>query len=121
MENCKGRACALRHGAFVMTLLVLLGLGGIGYPSGVAVAGDPRKGEKLFVRHCALCHGNRSRSVMLGIPDFSWRGIGNDGRMLTDQKLLARIRFGGRGCPAFQGILSGREILDVITHLRTLR
>jgi mono/diheme cytochrome c family protein len=54
---------------------------------------------------------------MPGVPDFS-RG---ERMMQSDLSLLAVIRKGKGAMPAYQGMLSDDDILNVIAHLRTLR
>jgi cytochrome c6 len=82
----------------------------------VAQAGDINKGRQLYGSHCAICHGPTGRSTMAGAPNFD-RG---EGLLRPDSDLLASIRSGKNACPAFRGILSDREILDVVAFLRTL-
>lgn len=82
----------------------------------VAQAADVNKGRQLFGTHCAACHGQTGRSVMIGAPNFN-RG---EALMRPDSTLLTTIRAGKNACPAFRGILSDRDILDVIAFLRTL-
>jgi cytochrome c6 len=82
----------------------------------VAQAGDVNKGRQLYGKYCAVCHGPTGRSTMAGAPNFD-RG---EGLMRPDSDLLASIRSGKNACPAFRGILSDREILDVVAFLRTL-
>jgi cytochrome c6 len=81
-----------------------------------AQAGDVSKGRQLYGKYCAVCHGQTGRSTMAGAPNFD-RG---EGLMRPDSDLLASIRSGKNACPAFRGILTDREILDVVAFLRTL-
>ena len=82
-----------------------------------APAADIIKGGQAYAVHCASCHGPRGVSVMPGAPNFA-RG---ERLMQADFGLLAAIRNGRNAMPAYVGILSDREILDVIAYLRTLR
>jgi cytochrome c6 len=91
--------------------LVLLGL------TVNAQAADPRRGAKVYSERCANCHGNRGVPNMPGVPDFSR----NERLMQSDLVLVKSISIGKGMMPAFQGILSENDILDVITYLRTLR
>ena len=54
---------------------------------------------------------------MPGVPDFR-RG---EGLFRSDDDLLQFIRNGSGMMPAYRGLLSDRDILDVISYLRTLR
>lgn len=103
----------------VAMLSIFVGMG-MAVPKGL-LAGSPFDGEKVFTRYCRSCHGSKGGGVLPGAPDFSWRGLGNNGLTLPDPELANRIQSGGRSCPTFGGILSRLEILDVITYLRTLR
>jgi cytochrome c6 len=84
---------------------------------GNAHAADPRKGAGIYRQHCADCHGNRGVPNMPGVPDFSR----NERLMQSDLVLVKTISIGKGMMPAFQGILSENDILDVIAYLRTLQ
>jgi len=79
-------------------------------------AADTFKGQKIYATNCAICHGQAGRSVMPGAPNLN-RG---EGVMKPDFTLLAAIRSGKNAMPAFQGILTDRDIMDVIAYVRTL-
>lgn len=79
-------------------------------------AADTFKGRQLYSSNCAVCHGQNGRSMMPSAPNFD-RG---EGVMKPDFALLASIRSGKNAMPAFQGILSDRDIMDVIAYVRTL-
>ena len=83
----------------------------------VAWAADPQKGSKLYTKNCKNCHGANGMGQMPGLPDFR-RG---DGLLRSDNDLLQFIRNGSGMMPAYRGLLSDRDILDVISYLRTLR
>ena len=84
--------------------------------SGAAYAANTQNGQRLYVSHCAICHGQSGRSTMAGAPNFD-RG---EGMLRSDASLLSAIRAGKNANPAFQGLLKDQEILDVIAYLRTL-
>lgn len=86
-----------------------------GYSSDVYAA-DSIKGQRLYDMHCAVCHGPGGRATLPGAPSFQ-RG---EGILKPDFTLLASIRAGRNAMPAFQGILTDRDILDVIAYVRTL-
>ena len=84
---------------------------------GAAQGADTNKGRQLYTANCAICHGPTGRSVMPGAPNFD-----HAERLLQpDFTLLATIRAGKNVMPAFQGILTDRDIMDVIAYIRTLR
>jgi cytochrome c6 len=84
--------------------------------SGALHAADTFKGRQLYTANCSVCHGANGRTVIPGAPNLD-RG---DGMMRPDFTLLAAIRSGKNAMPAFQGILTDRDIMDVIAYMRTL-
>jgi len=80
-------------------------------------AADPQQGGKLYAKNCKNCHGASGIAQMPGLPDFS-RG---QGLLSSDNDLLQFIRNGRGMMPAYRGLLSDRDILDVIAYVRTLR
>lgn len=80
-------------------------------------AADVSRGADLYRQHCTTCHGPAGRPVLPGAPDFSRPTA----LLKSDLELMARIRSGRGGMPAYQGQLRDREILDIVAHLRTLR
>lgn len=89
---------------------ILLALG-----SGASHAADPAKGGALYSMHCASCHGASGTSVMPGTPNFKQGGA----MLRPDSFLLNIIKKGKNASPAYEGILSDRDILDVIAYMRT--
>lgn len=83
----------------------------------VAHAADVIKGQQIYRRHCASCHGQNGISAMPTAPSFA-RG---EGLMRPDAALTASIRSGRGNMPAYFGILSDREILDVVAYMRSFR
>ena len=84
--------------------------------SGALHAADTFKGRQLYTTNCVTCHGATGKSVIPGAPSLD-RG---DGMMRPDFTLLAAIRSGKNAMPAFQGIMTDRDIMDVIAYMRTL-
>jgi cytochrome c6 len=82
-----------------------------------AWAADPQKGGRLYTKNCKDCHGADGVAQMPGVPEFR-RG---EGLLRSDDDLLQFIRNGSGMMPAYRGLLSDRDILDVIAYLRTLR
>ena len=79
-------------------------------------AADSIKGRQLYTANCAICHGATGRSAMPGAPNLDR----SDALMRPDFTLLAAIRAGKNAMPAFRGIMSDRDIMDVIAFMRTL-
>jgi cytochrome c6 len=86
------------------------------FSSCLSHAADTIKGAEVYAKHCAACHGISGVSVMLGAPDFAQ----NEGLMSPDGALLISIQSGKAAMPAYRGILSDQDILNVIAYLRTL-
>lgn len=97
-------------------LLTLTGLSLLHVPA--ASAADMRNGGQIYSMHCVGCHGANGRSsVMPEAPNFA-RG---ERLMQSDVALLTSMRIGRGAMPGYAGILTDREILDVVSFLRTLR
>ena len=88
----------------------------LGLVPGNSRAGDTIKGGELYAVHCASCHGSSGISVMPNAPSFAQ----SDSLFQPDLMLLTSIKNGKNAMPAYQGILSDQDILDVIVYLRTL-
>ena len=118
-KGCAKRGVQLIRGAAALRFLggaVLAGL-----MTFIAVvparAADVIKGSQIYAKHCAACHGPSGISVMPGAPHLA-RG---ERLLQPDLTLLASFKAGKNAMPAYLGILSDREILDVIAFSRTLR
>lgn len=103
----------LKSNCFKTRLIVALGML---FVSGLSHAADTNKGAQLYTTHCAACHGISGESVMIGAPNFSQR----EGMMNSDATLLISIQSGKAAMPAYRGVLSDQDILNVIAFLRTL-
>lgn len=85
--------------------------------TGGAGAADVAEGQRLYQMHCAACHGVRGESLMPNAPNFA-RG---ERLMQPDVGVMASVKGGKMGMPAFAGILRDQQILDVVAFLRTLQ
>ncbi len=82
-----------------------------------SMAADPRNGAKIYNIHCANCHGSNGAGAMPGMPDFR-RGQS----LFKNNAFLVLVLEEGRGImPAYRGLLTTQEMLDVIAHLRTFQ
>jgi len=92
---------------------VALALGlGIG---GACQAGDVFKGQELYTRHCAGCHGLSGEGEMPGLPNFARA----DKLIKTDGQLADVIRSGNGVMPSFNGRLADEDIYDIVAYIRT--
>lgn len=114
MGNEKGNIGKLLRLSRVLATLAVAAVAA-GYSSEL-LAADSIKGRQIYGSYCASCHGATGRSVMPGAPNLD-RG---DALFRPDAVLLASIRAGKNAMPAFQGMLSDRDIMDVIAYVRTL-
>lgn len=90
---------------------------GVACASALASAADINKGRQIYTLHCVNCHGVTGISVMPGAPSFAR----NENIFQPDMKLVDSIRKGKNMMPAYFGILSERDMYDVVAYLRTLR
>jgi len=79
-------------------------------------AADLARGEEVYLRHCARCHGPTGTSTWPGTPNLARR----EGMMQTDRNLLETLRKGRGAKPGYQGLLSDADILNVIAYARML-
>lgn len=84
--------------------------------SSLVFSADMEKGKNLYLIHCSGCHGENGISLMPDVPNFA-RG---ESLNQPDPVLMDAIRVGSSARPPFLGILNDREILDVISYVRTL-
>lgn len=80
-------------------------------------AADVIKGQQIYRVHCANCHGADGKPVWPNAPDFR-RG---EGLLQGDPTLLQSLRMGRAAMPGFAGVLSERDLRDVIAYVRSLR
>ena len=132
MTACTGRHSAWRPG--VVLVLGFLALGPFIASSGgqaVPAVGDPQRGEPLFRRYCAVCHGAGGAGDGPNAPfleEDQPRDLTNSrylGR-LSDEHLLRVITEGGqaiqgsRFMPSWGRTLSSTQIRDLVAYVRKL-
>ena len=84
-------------------------------------AAPPAKGKTLFIKYCAGCHGAQGKGD-------GYKLLGPDPANLTapatqnksDSTLLATIHEGKPNMPSWKGLLSERDIRNVLAYIRTL-
>lgn len=108
----------MRHASSVACRMAAgLALGALAAAPGSLPAADYFSGKQVYSRHCVGCHGVDGAGQAAGAPDFRYGT-----RLLQpDGALFQTIAQGRGGMPAFRGVLSEEEILDVIAYMRTLR
>lgn len=99
--------------AFSLLLIISSALGAVP----VSHAADVFKGRESYANYCEICHGGEGQGRMPGVPNFAR----SEGLLSSDLSLLEVVRQGKGSMPAYGGILSDRQLLDVIAYLRTLQ
>lgn len=74
-------------------------------------------GQHLYQMHCANCHGITGIPVMPQVPNLAMR----EGMNKPDFVLIQSLKTGGRSKPPFLGILTDKELQDVIQYVRMMR
>lgn len=82
-----------------------------------ASAADPANGQRIYLMHCAGCHGENGRSTNPNAPNLAR----STGLNKPDAVLVDKVRSGSASMPPFFGILKENELYDVIGYVRTLR
>lgn len=84
--------------------------------SAPVLAGDILNGRILYNDNCTGCHGASGKGDDFGVPAFS------EGSLPTamDTDIVPIIENGQGIMPAFMGLLTDQEILDVISYIRTM-
>ena len=84
--------------------------------TGLVGAADPNNGKEIYALNCQICHAVDGQGTVAGAPNFK---IDNN-LIKPDIELFKHISSGKGMMPAFRGMLSEQDILDVISHLRNL-
>lgn len=73
--------------------------------------GDPDKGLAVYKGNCLACHGTEGTGGHNG-PDLQLSTMSDD-----PQAIIAKVKAGGGGMPAFQGVLSDDDINNVAAYI----
>ena len=79
-------------------------------------ANDAFAGEAIYRTHCIGCHGEKGVPPLPSVPSFAH----GDRLFLPDKLLLNSLRYGKNLCPAWRHIIPDRDLLNVLTYIRTL-
>jgi len=84
-----------------------------------SLAWSVESGQRLYQRHCSGCHGIMGIPVTPQTPNLSMR----EGMNKPDFMLVQSLKTGaaGRSMPAFFGILSDQELMEIIRYVRVMR
>ena len=84
-------------------------------------AAHPAKGKTLFIKYCAGCHGVQGKGdgyKLLGPDPANLQAPATQKK--SDSALLATIHEGKPNMPSWKGLLSERDIRNVLAYIRTL-
>ncbi len=87
--------------------------------------GSLEKTERLFLRHCATCHGAAGNGIELGIAPVQGmkpKDFTDPKAMegMTDERMLRSIRDGYRLMPGFGWTMPESRIKELVAYIRTL-
>lgn len=110
-------------------ILGILGLLMVGLFSTLVAAesgqGTPKKGEAIYMQHCAGCHGTTGDGLgpeikELIVPPVNFRSVKS--RTKTDMELFLAVKQGALFSPmhGWADRLSDEQIWDVLTYIRSL-
>ncbi len=71
---------------------------------------------------CSGCHSAETdeRKVGPSLKGLFQRGELDNSKVVTERNIRLRIAQGGDGMPAYSDLLSDKEKIDLISHLKTL-
>ena len=84
-------------------------------------AGDADKGKELFGQ-CSMCHypDKTEKKMGPGLKGLFHRDTLTNGKKVTDENVMAVVKEGGNGMPAYKDILTDEERDNVLAYLKTL-
>lgn len=98
--------------------LILAGLLTVGTVLPTAsLAMDLNNGKRLYMAHCAGCHGSDGNNIMPKAPNFA-RG---ERLQQADFTLANYLKTGSPTHPSFLGLIAEKEMFDVVAYLRNIR
>jgi mono/diheme cytochrome c family protein len=100
--------------AFALCLLLAL-------PAAAQKKGDPVKGKEVY-EQCGVCHAATTNEKKMGpsLKGLYKKAKMANGKAVNDATVTEIINKGGNGMPAFEEILEGDELVNLIAYLKTL-
>lgn len=98
---------------------------GLSVLSSNAFAGDAKNGKKVYEQNCATCHGAKGKgdgvaaAALNPKPNNFSKGVFKYGS--KDADLEKTIKNGKGSMPKWAGVVSDKNIKDVISYIRTLK
>lgn len=84
--------------------------------AGPVAAADTGNGGAIYAMNCQICHADDGQGLVADAPNFRH----GDNLIKPDMELFNSISSGKGMMPAFRGMLSEQDILDVISYLRNI-
>jgi len=83
--------------------------------------GTASRGKEVFGQ-CSGCHSAETDDKKAGpsLKGLFQRSKLRNGQPVTEKTIRSRIEQGGDGMPAFSGLLSDKEKIDLLSYLKTL-
>lgn len=90
-------------------------------PAAAQKKGDPAKGKEVY-EQCGVCHSPNTDEKKLGpsLKGLYKKAKMQNGKPANDANVIEIIKKGGNGMPAFEEILEGDELVNLIAYLKTL-
>jgi len=90
-------------------------------PAAAQKKGDPAKGKEVY-EQCGVCHAHATDEKKLGpsLKGLYKKEKMHNGKAANDANVVEIINKGGNGMPAFEEILEGDELVNLIAYLKTL-
>lgn len=82
-----------------------------------AQATDFENGKRLYMQFCAACHGPSGMSLRPDAPNLRLQ----QGLAQSDVVIVEKLKRGSAGKPPMMGLMSDRDLYDVVTYSRGLR
>ena len=114
------------HGWRAVSIALLLGTGNPSLPMPAQAAtgaqqGNVGKGQVIFVKYCAGCHGSKGQGDGYRLLGPNPANLTEDStKKKSDAELLKTIHEGKSNMPAWDARFADEESRDVLAYIRTL-
>lgn len=90
-------------------------------PASAQKKGDAAKGKEVY-EQCGVCHAHNTDEKKLGpsLKGLYKKPKMHNGKPANDANVIEIINKGGNGMPAFEEILEGDELVNLLAYLKTL-
>jgi mono/diheme cytochrome c family protein len=105
--------------SFLVTGLVIAGVGRTAVAQKPAATGKAKQGETIFKAQCIGCHNKQPGDTAPFGPPNLHGIIGSTAPQITPQVAAATIKTGKGIMPPFEGKLTAQDISSVVAYLKT--